>query len=162
MLSVMKTFDSTARLQRQIAHQLLRLGILASAGTLAWAVPSLQVPALPAEALPLPPTSFRAVSDSEPAIATLAQRLKRETPPPPLVAAAPAAPVVAAPQWELVATLVNPGQTPKAFVRAKGKLATLEPGQTFDGAQVKEIAPDQIVLELQGQLFTFRIGRKPS
>lgn len=77
------------------------------------------------------------------------------------------APVVQAihpPDIEVIGTIVNPGQTPSAFVRSKraGKLVTVKPGSEVDGAIVKSITEGQLIIEVQGHEFPIQVGRKGS
>jgi hypothetical protein len=65
---------------------------------------------------------------------------------------------------ELVATLVNPGQPPRAFVRSKaaGRLLTVEAGSRVDGATVTAVRDGQVVLDVGGREVVLKVGRPPS
>ena len=86
-------------------------------------------------------------------------------PPPPQVVAPPPTPKKQPPPppaIEIVATMVNPGQTPRAFVRlGGGKLMNVEAGADVGGATIKQIIEGQMTLEMDGQEFTVKIGKKP-
>jgi hypothetical protein len=80
------------------------------------------------------------------------------------VTTAPAPQPIHPPDLEVIATIVNPGQTPSAFVRSKAskKMVTVRPGNEFEGATVKSITEGQVVMELRGQEFPIQVGRKGS
>jgi hypothetical protein len=110
------------------------------------------------------PATMPASRKIDPAwLAVLAARPLREKAPA-VVTAAPAvlAKPTPPPQLELVGTMVNPGQTARAFVRSKAasKLITVQEGKEIDGAIVKSIADGQVTLEFAGKEFVIRTARK--
>jgi hypothetical protein len=98
-------------------------------------------------------------------IATVASRPLREKAPAVVATPPPAVPKPPpAPQLELVGTMVNSGQTARAFIRSKaaGKLITVQPGKEIDGAVVKTIVDGEVTLEFGGHEFVIRTSRKAS
>jgi hypothetical protein len=161
----MKTFLSIASRRRQYTAIVRSIGVAGCVGGLLWLVviefrsPKLSdFDPLPAQRAALRPSS------NDELLAFANRRLRPPTPPPVVAATAPAPKQVKPPELELVATMVNPGQTPRAFVRSKlaGKLLTVQPGKVIDGATVSEIRDGQLVLEVDGNEFIIRVGRKPS
>lgn len=163
----MKTFASTASYTRAITAW-LRVGGIAGViiGMLNLGYHLSKSPPENELGVSVSPATIPASRKADPAwLAVLAARPLREKTPvvvaqAPVVAAKPPPP----PQLELVGTMVNPGQTPRAFIRSKAasKLVTVQEGREIDGATVKVIADGQVTLEFAGKEFVLRTARKSS
>ncbi len=119
------------------------------------------------ESLGLPTPTPRTTPASRPEfIAVLASRSLRQDvkPPTPIASVAPVIQQVHPPDVEVVATIVNPGEIPSAYIRSgvTKKLVSIRPGGQIDGATVKSITEGQVILELQGQEFPVQVGKKGS
>ncbi len=139
--------------------------MILAATYLLWIVFRTPIDVSPAVIAAKAPTQTSATSRPD-LIAILGSRSLREEakPPPAIVTAMPAVQVARPPDVEVVATIINPGEIPSAYVRSRStkKLISVKPGTEIFGATVKSITEGEVIFQLQGQDFPIQVGRKGS